>query len=797
MAESCFHCGQNIETEDIYFDQKHFCCVGCKTVYEILNQNGLENFYAMNRDAGVRPDDKANRHFDFLDTPEIFEKVVDFSDDGVTVVQFHIPVIHCTSCVWLLESLRDIHPEINYSTVNFSKKDIQVSYRSENLKLSELAKLLTQLGYKPSINLQSFDKTESKTDRSLLLKIGVAGFCFGNIMLLAFPEYTLPFSNSSPEAWLEGNKEFFRWGMFLLSLPVMFFAATDYFKSAWLGIKNRYINIDLPIAIGFWVLFLRSTYDIVFDISPGFFDSIAGLAFFMLIGKWFQQQTYKSLAFDRDYKSFYPIAVIKVSKESEEPTLVSDLKIGDRIIIRNEEIVPADAVLIKGEAMIDNSFVTGESRLISKSPGDRIFAGGKQSGTALELEIIKEVDQSYLTQLWNNEAFRKSESGLNRLTNTISRYFVWTILSIALASGIFWYFYDSSEVLQVVTAILIITCPCALALSSPFILGNVMRIFGEKKFYIKSTSVIESMAKTDNIVFDKTGTITENQSADVSYEGEELSLDEKNEIKSVLKNSNHPLSRILYEKFNSAQLISVSSYEEILGKGQQAEVNGKKVKIGSKSFVGITEETQVNRTQVYVSMDGKVKGRYEFHNRYREGLKGVLKSLKGYGLSVLSGDNDSESAKLKTLFPEGTDYHFNQSPEDKLRYIGKLQSAGNEVLMLGDGLNDSGALKQSDVGIVISEDVNNFSPSCDAILDSRYFSYLPEFLRFSKLSIQLIWTAFLISFLYNIVGLAFAISGNLEPVVAAILMPISSISVVIFATLSTRIASKFAFRNLE
>src|SRR5690606_17848245 len=424
MAESCFHCGQNIETEDIYFDRKHFCCVGCKTVYEILNQNGLENFYAMNRDAGVRPDDKANRHFDFLDTPEIFEKVVDFSEDGVTVVQFHIPVIHCTSCVWLLESLHDIHPEIIYSTVNFSKKDVQISYRNENLKLSEVAKLLTQLGYKPSVNLQSFDKTESQKDRSLLLKIGVAGFCFGNIMLLAFPEYTLPFSNSSPEAWLEGNKEFFRWGMFLLSLPIMFFAATDYFKSAWLGIRNRYINIDLPIAIGFWVLFLRSTYDIVFDISPGFFDCIAGLAFFMLIGKWFQQQSYKSLAFDRDYKSFYPIAVIKISEGMEAPTLVSDLKIGDRIVIRNEEIIPADAILMKGEAMIDNSFVTGESRLISKIPGDKIFAGGKQSGTALELEIIKEVDQSYLTQLWNNEAFRKSESGLNRLTNTISRYFV-------------------------------------------------------------------------------------------------------------------------------------------------------------------------------------------------------------------------------------------------------------------------------------------------------------------------------------------------------------------------------------
>lgn len=188
MADNCFHCGQKLEAEEILFDQKQFCCLGCKTVYEILNLNGLEDFYAMNRDAGVRPDDKANRHFEFLDTPEIFEKVVDFSDDGTTLVTFHIPVIHCTSCVWLLESLHEIHPSVNYSTVHFSQKDVQVSFKNQEIKLSEVARLLTQLGYKPTVNLQSLNKKQDGHDRTLLLKIGVAGFCFGNIMLLAFPE---------------------------------------------------------------------------------------------------------------------------------------------------------------------------------------------------------------------------------------------------------------------------------------------------------------------------------------------------------------------------------------------------------------------------------------------------------------------------------------------------------------------------------------------------------------------------------------------------------------------------------
>lgn len=797
MKEDCFHCGQKIEIEDILFDEKHFCCAGCKTVYEILNSTGLENFYAMNADAGVRPDAKENHHFQFLDTPEIFEKVVDFSDDGITLVTFHIPVIHCTSCVWLLESLHEVNSNVIYSNVNFTQKNVQISFRNEELKLSEVAKLLTQLGYKPTLNLQTLDKEKSKQDRSIILKIGVAGFCLGNIMLLAFPEYTLPFSNSTPEAWLEGNKEFFRWGMFLLSLPVMFFSATDYFKSAWQGIKNKYINIDLPIAIGFWVLFLRSTYDIVFDLSSGFFDSIAALAFFMLIGKWFQQQTYKSMAFDRDYKSFYPIAVLKISDGIEQPILLSELQKGDRILIRNEEIIPADAILMKGDAMIDNSFVTGEARLISKQPGDKIFAGGKQSGQAIELEIIKDVKQSYLTQLWNNEAFQKEESKLNRLTTNMSRYFVIIILFIALGSAVFWYFYDSKQILQVVTAILIITCPCALALSSPFILGNVMRIFGEKKLYIKSTATIESLAKIDDIVFDKTGTITESHSSTVEYIGETLTEEEKIAVKSVLKNSNHPLSRILYNKFNSTQIIHVTHYEEVSGKGQKALVNGIEMKIGSKSFVNANDESALNQTRVYISINDKIKGKFEFKNQYRNGLKEMIAELDLYKISILSGDNDSEMQNLRNIFPDSAGIHFNQSPEDKLEFIRIKQNKSHKVLMFGDGLNDAGAIKQSDVGIVLSEDVNNFSPSCDAILDAKSFKSFPAFLKFSKISIKLIWAAFTISFLYNIVGLGFAITGNLEPVVAAILMPVSSISVVIFSTLSTRLVSRFMKWNLE
>lgn len=798
MEENCFHCGQRIEEEVIQFDEKDFCCQGCKTVYEILNVNDLKDYYDLNRNAGVRPDAKSNHQFDFLNTKEIFDKVVDFSDDGITVVSFYVPVMHCTSCVWLLESLNTINPNIISSNVNFTQKTVHVTFREENLQLGDLARFITNLGYKPSINLKTLDKKKkSKVDRALVSKLVIAGFCFGNIMLLSFPEYVEVFGEVK-EQWLDQNKGYFRWLMFALSLPVFFYSSTDYFVSAWQGIKNKYINIDVPIALGIIVIMFKSTYDIIFDISPGYFDTLAMLLFLMLTGKWFQQQTMQALAFDRDYKSFYPIAVAKMVDGHELPILLSELKKGDRILIRNEEIIPADAILMKGEAMIDNSFVTGEARLIPKKAGDKIFAGGKQSGHAIELEIISDVNQSYLTQLWNNDAFQKEESELNALTNKISHYFTIIILCIAVISAVYWFYHDSSKVLDVVTAILIIACPCALGLSSPFILGHMMRIFGNKKFYVKNTSTVERMERITDVVFDKTGTITESDEAQVKYEGKELTDYQKQLVKALIRNSNHPLSRTLYKKMEVDDHLPIHNYEEIVGKGQQGEVDGHRVKVGSRTFVNtVFNENTLNQSQVFIAIDDEVFGKFVYTNRYRRGLNDLLKELNDYQLHVLSGDNDSEKRYLETVFPANAKLIFNQSPSDKLEYIKQLELEGKKVLMLGDGLNDAGALKQSTVGISISEDINSFSPSCDGILDAKSFEAIPNFLKLSKTTMKFVKIAFFISFMYNIVGLSFAVTGYLQPVVAAILMPISSISVLIFATASTRIADKLTKWNLD
>lgn len=791
MAENCFHCGQEIEKDRIFFDEKAFCCNGCKSVYEILNANNLGNFYELNKNSGIRPDENLSQ-FDYLDTPEIFEKVVDFSEGNTSVVTFKIPVIHCSSCIWLLESLQDLNTNIRYSQVNFTKKTLQVSFNQNELPLSELAKFLTNLGYKPVISLETADKKEAAVDRSLTIKVAVAGFAFGNAMMFAFPEYLN--TGSSVDYWLEEFAPFFRFLTFLLSIPVVVYSASDYYKSAWFGLKNKIVNIDVPIVLGILVLFFRSVYEIATNYGPGYFDTLCGLLFFMLLGKIFQKRTYSALSYDRDYKSFYPIAVTKVDFGGQQQNiLLSDIKVGDRILVRNQEIIPVDAVLINGEGNIDNSFITGESATITKNPGDKIFAGGKQIGSILELEVIKTVNQSYLTQLWNKEAFRKEELGLDTLVNQISKYFTFIILGITLLAGIYWYQIDFEKMFQVVSAILIVACPCALALSTPFTMGHIMRILGRNKMYVKDAHTIEKMAKIDTLVFDKTGTITYNKKANISFEGKEIAEFDLKNIKSLLKNSNHPLSKSLYEFLEvQDEYLPIENFKETAGKGYEATVRGKVYKIGSAKFTH--QEAKSLETAVYLERDGEFLGKFIFKNEYRDGLAEMAKELKDYKIHVLSGDNSSEEQTLKNLIPNITEMRFSQSPEDKLEYIKSLQDQGKKVAMLGDGLNDAGALKQSNIGIAIADDTNSFTPSSDVIMNGGVLTKLHDYFALTKDAMIIVKLTFGISFLYNVVGLTAAVLGKMSPLFAAILMPLSSISVVAFTSLSTWLRSRKYFK---
>ena len=780
-AKNCFHCGLEFsKKEEIIFDDKSFCCNGCKTVYEIFSQNDLSCYYDFENAPGATPQE-INGKYDFLDDEKIISKLLEFQEETTNIVSLFIPHIHCSSCIWILENLQKLQEGIITSQVNFPEKKVRITYNPTKTSLKDIVYLLSSIGYEPYISLDNYETGNKNVDRSLIYKLGVAFFCFGNIMLLSFPEYF-----EVEEFWINQYRGFFRWLIFTLSLPSFLYAASDYYVSAYKSIKSKVLNIDIPIALGIIVMFVRSTVDIIFDYGQGFFDSLTGLVFFMLLGKLFQQKTYSFLSFERDYKSYFPIAITKLTNDGKEiPVQVYDIEKGDRLLIRNQELIPVDGILISENASIDYSFVTGEAIPIEKKSGDKVYAGGKIIGKVVELEVLFSVSQSYLTQLWSNDVFQKKIDQKHKsITDKVSRYFTPLLLILAIVVFVFWLFIDVSTAFNVLTAVLIVACPCALALTAPFTLGNVLRIMGKQKMYLKNAMVIEQLAKVDTIVFDKTGTITSNSKSAIEYKGINLSENEITYIKTAIRGSNHPLSRKIYDFLPEVKKLNLDSFEEITGKGILATINGVQVIVGSSSLINITEELDSKQTKVHVNIGKEYKGYFVFDNQYRSGIVNLFQKLSNkYELKILSGDNEGEKDNLEVLLPKGTELIFNQKPEQKLEFIKELQEKGKNVMMIGDGLNDAGALAQSNVGISLSENVNVFSPACDGIMDASQFSKLEYYLEYSKNAMKTIYMSFGLSLLYNIIGLTFAITGQLSPLVAAIIMPLSSITVVSFVTI--------------
>lgn len=788
----CYHCGDECPDETIRIDDKLFCCNGCKTVFEILDTSDMCNYYEIQNNPGITLKGRKQVQYSWLDDPDVKEKLISFEDEKHTKVSFYLPQIHCSACVWLLENLYRLAEGIISSRVNFLERQVFIQYENEKFTLRRLVELLDTIGYAPAINMSDLEEKKPRNfERRFYYKLGFAGFAFGNIMLLSFPEY-LGLDKSVDYTFFR----FFGFVNIFLSLPVVFFSGIDYLRSAWLSIRQRSLNIDVPISLGVLAIFFWSLYEIFSGTGAGYLDSLTGLIFFLLIGKWFQQKTYSTIQFERDYRSYFPIAATITENGQEHTIVVDKLKPGDTIVVKNHELIPADGILLKGKGQIDYSFVTGEAERINAMPGQKVFAGGRQYGEAIQLTLTRKVSQSYLTQLWNDAAFKKEERlRASELADKIGGYFTYVILVIAFAALIFWLIYDPSKAIFAFSAILVVACPCAAALSIPFTLGNVLRILSRRQFFLKNTGVIESIDRITHVVFDKTGTLTYTGKSEIEYRGEPCEPMDWSAIRSLAHQSNHPMSRQI-DQYIDAPYVEMEAFEELPGKGVEGVFEGKKYRIGSSAFAGGSS----GANGVHISVNQKSSGYFTVKNTYREGVEEFVQYFgSNYRISLISGDNDQEKAQLQAIFPAGTHLLFNQSPVDKLEYIRKLQEEqGEKVLFFGDGLNDAGAIQKSNVGIVLTEDVNNFTPASDGIISSIKFGMIPKFIDYSRRSLRLVYQAYGIAFVYNIIGVSIAATGNLSPLIAAVLMPVSSVSVVLFGVLSgTRLAGRIGLGKTD
>lgn len=863
-------------------------------MFELLTENGLTDFYKLSESAGVRVSVAAKAdQFKFLDEPTVRERLVDFSDAKLTRVTFDIPAIHCIACVWLLENLFRLKPGLGQTQVNFPRKEVALAFDPAKVKLSEVVALLASLGYEPELKLAALEaRPRSRVARRLWIQTGLAGFAFGNIMLFSISAYLGLDVFSAP-----GLRKLVGAISFVLALPVVIYSALDYWRAAWTSLRQRLLNIDVPIAAGVAAIFLQSSYEVFTGSGGGYFDSLCGLIFFLLCGRLFQQKTYDRLAFDRDYKSFFPLSVTRRVpltrtsailspsdgerdrvRRAQEQISLSQLQVGDRLLIRNGELIPADARLVSGPALIDYSFVTGESEPVEKQPDDHLYAGGRQMGGVIEVETVKAVSQSYLTSLWNQEAFRKERGeALNTLTNRYSQRFTKLVIAIAAGAAVFWALVNPALALKAFTSVLIVACPCALALAAPFALGTAQRVLARRNVFLKNPYVLETLARVDAIVFDKTGTLTAAGAGSVRWvgatgfslspgfspaseeagsvepfqrlaerageetvetvstspgadstglkpgangksQGTPLTNPEERWLYSMTRHSTHPLSVRIGEAIARDHFPEpVRSFLETPGSGMEGSVDRHEIWMGSAAWLGsrgarsaaftplplapkeAAQETPepldisaLKRPEgrapgeagsvVHVAIDGKYRGRFELTAAVRPELEQMAAGLpERFSVALLSGDTAREHNRFAALFGDRVELRFKQSPLDKLNFIQQQQAAGKTVMMVGDGLNDAGALQQSDVGVAVVEKVSAFSPASDVILAASMVARVNSLLHYARQSVRVVHAAFLVSALYNVLGVAIAASGRLSPVVCAILMPLSSITVVGFA----------------
>lgn len=781
ISLACFHCGNDCLDTALKVNEKIFCCQGCMTVYGIIHQNDLDYYYCLNSTPGQTVKHAALEKWEALNHPVTASNYISFKDDKLTKSVFYLPQIHCSSCIWLLEHLPTLNKGILFSEVNFTNKKIYISFNTQAITLAEIAALLESIGYEPYLEKGPVKKPVKNKDGRI--QIGMAGFCFANIMILSFPEY-LGLSEASNSNLLG----YFRWISLALSIPVFYISLTTFFYKAWLGIKNNILNIDLPIALAILVTFSRSVFEIGTGYGSGYLDSMSGIVFFMLLGRFLQDKTNHSLNFERNFTSYFPLYATIRNKLQVNTIPVSSIQPDDILILKYGELVPVDGILSKGNAKIDYSYITGESEYQTISTGQLLYAGGRVVESVIELIAVKSFSQSDFIQIWNKPAFQKTDEKKAEWTDAVSKYFTWVVLFIAFSGFLYWFSQGNIGLaLNAMTATLIIACPCTLLLSATFTHGFMLNILSGAGIYFKNSTLFAKMLKINHIVFDKTGTLTYRLADRVKLVYSSWNKEEKEIALKLISYTNHPIAKSIidFEKFYDSEL-KIKDFKEIEGSGIEGWVNDQYFKIGNYAFTG-QQKIKEDESALYIIRDGQCIAIYSLQYFFKSGIISLLNRLAKYKLTLLSGDKNQSQSTLFSALPAGMMVRMGNSPQDKMEYIQVNQESGSFIMMVGDGLNDAGALKQSDVGVAIASDHFSFTPASDIIINESNLNKLDALIRLGHSVRMLILLSFAYSLVYNGIGIALALTGGLKPVIAAILMPLSSMGVIGIAYLGTKI----------
>jgi Cu2+-exporting ATPase len=785
---ACAHCGLTVPRSRTT-QHPAFCCDGCSAAYHIIESAGLGSYYGFREqnDVTMRPVTPTAHSYAELDEPTFAELYATVVAEDLVQVELYVEGVHCAACVWLLERLPRLVQGVAEARLEFGSSMLRVVRDPKVVRLSEVAQALASLGYRvhPRPAARSHEQRQ-REDRALLVRIAVAGAAFGNAMLFAFALYSGTFSDMDAE-----HIALFRWASFAVATPAIMFSATTFIRGAWGALRTRTPHMDLPVSIGIASGYLWGAVNTVRGSGEVYFDSITAVIFLLLVGRWLQRREQRAAGDAAELLgALAPSTARLVDGETVREVPAAILCTGALVEIRAGDHIPADGVVLEGRSCVDTSLLTGESRPSRVAAGDRVHAGCVNVEAPLRMRVELAGEATRVGRLMKSVAeAAQRRAPTVRLADRIAGWFVLAVLGAALITLGMWLRWDPDHALEHMIALLVVTCPCALGMATPLAVSAALGRAARRGILVKGGDALEKLARPALVVFDKTGTLTEGKLRLVAWEGD---ASVQPLVAAVEASSAHPVARALCDALGAPDRSAPVSVAQTTGGGIEARHGGRALVVGSPSFVGsrvtvpawasaaVERHALEGRTPVVVALAGEVVAVAALGDPLRSDARDGLERLRawGYRLAVLSGDHPlAVAALVKELGVDLVEARGGSSPEDKLAFVERARRSG-PVVMVGDGLNDAAALSAATVGIAVHGGAEASLAAADAFTTRAGIAPVLELFVGARRTFTVIRRGIAFSLLYNVVGFTLAVAGLLGPLAAAILMPLSSLTVV-------------------
>lgn len=782
---ACTHCHLEFEESVMIHDNEHyFCCKGCQGVYHLLSDEGLDGFYEKAGNVTLTPPTSQFEDSSNFNAPAFYDKFVKVNEDGFSEVSLIIEGIHCSACVWLNEKALHKMEGVIEASINFTNNKAIIVWADHIVKLSEIIDMIRAIGYNAFPYDASIQEAHANRERKdYYLRMAVAIFASMNIMWIAVAQYAGYFSGITQEV-----KTILNIAEGILATPVLFYSGWIFFRGAYFGLKTKVVNMDILVATGASLTYIYSLYITVMQNGEAYFDSVSMIITFVLIGKFLEVLSKKNAADTLDILGNHLPSEVNIVKDNSIISCkLTDVSVGDTVVVSSGEKVLLDGEIIKGSGSFDESNLTGESEPIYKEMGDSVISGTVSIDADIHLRASKDFQHSTLSNLVQLlESAINKKPKIEQLANKLSEYFSTVILLLSFVTFAVWWFWPHSfEVsFMVGISVIIIACPCALALATPVATLVGLSLGAKRGILFKEAAQLETMAKVDTLVLDKTGTITVGKPEVINehiYQEFDVEL-----LYSLVKSSNHPIASGI-EKYLRAKHENISDiiFDEFIqipacgisAKKSALEIHGGNLKLMHNNQIEI--EFRSDNTLFYFAIDKKLLAVYELSDKIKEGAKELIANLSARGIEtvMLTGDNQRAASRVADEIGIKSLY-FEQTAEDKSEYISRLHSDNKTVVMVGDGVNDILALARADIGIVMGSGSDIAVDVSDVVLLNDSLKSLEDAFKISRTTFSLIKQNLGISLVYNAVTIPLAMAGYVIPLVAAISMSVSSLLVV-------------------